>query len=66
MEASVSSAIGSKPSVSGICTRTSAHGISAVPPTQQIFPSALQALLNLIDHGMALQEAVDELRDLRR
>ena len=33
-----------------------------LPGGRKIFPSALQALLNLIDHGMALQEAVEAPR----
>ena len=33
-----------------------------LPGGKQIFPSALQALLNLIDHGMSLQEAVEAPR----
>jgi gamma-glutamyltranspeptidase/glutathione hydrolase len=33
-----------------------------LPGGKRIFPSALQALLNLIDHGMALQEAVEAPR----
>jgi gamma-glutamyltranspeptidase/glutathione hydrolase len=33
-----------------------------LPGGKKIFPSALQALLNLIDHGMSLQEAVEAPR----
>jgi len=33
-----------------------------LPGGRKIFPSALQALLNLIDHGMELQEAVEAPR----
>jgi gamma-glutamyltranspeptidase / glutathione hydrolase len=33
-----------------------------LPGGKRIFPSALQALLNLIDHGMSLQEAVEAPR----
>ena len=33
-----------------------------LPGGRKIFPSALQALINLIDHGMALQEAVEAPR----
>ncbi len=33
-----------------------------LPDGKRIFPSALQALLNLIDHGMSLQEAVEAPR----
>jgi len=33
-----------------------------LPGGRKIFPSALQALLNLIDHGMSLQEAVEAPR----
>ncbi|WP_395710224.1 gamma-glutamyltransferase [Reyranella sp.] len=33
-----------------------------LPGGRKIFPSALQALVNLIDHGMALQEAVEAPR----
>jgi gamma-glutamyltranspeptidase/glutathione hydrolase len=33
-----------------------------LPGGRKIFPSALQALLNLIDHGMTLQEAVEAPR----
>ena len=33
-----------------------------LPGGRKIFPSVLQALLNLIDHGMALQEAVEAPR----
>ena len=33
-----------------------------LPGGKKIFPSALQALLNLIDHGMTLQEAVEAPR----
>ena len=33
-----------------------------LPGGKRIFPSALQALLNLIDHGMTLQEAVEAPR----
>jgi gamma-glutamyltranspeptidase/glutathione hydrolase len=33
-----------------------------LPGGKKIFPSALQALLNLIDHGMGLQEAVEAPR----
>jgi gamma-glutamyltranspeptidase/glutathione hydrolase len=29
---------------------------------KRIFPSAVQALINLIDHGMSLQEAVEAPR----
>ena len=38
-------------------------GLCARPAGRpQIFPSALQALVNLIDHGMSLQEAVEAPR----
>src|SRR5437763_3649069 len=33
-----------------------------LPGGKRIFPSALQALLNLIDHGMSLQEAIEAPR----
>jgi len=33
-----------------------------LPGGKRIFPSALQALINLIDHGMSLQEAVEAPR----
>jgi gamma-glutamyltranspeptidase/glutathione hydrolase len=33
-----------------------------LPGGKKIFPSALQALINLIDHGMSLQEAVEAPR----
>jgi gamma-glutamyltranspeptidase/glutathione hydrolase len=33
-----------------------------LPGGKRIFPSAMQALLNLIDHGMSLQEAVEAPR----
>ncbi|WP_204265479.1 gamma-glutamyltransferase, partial [Enterobacter hormaechei] len=33
-----------------------------LPGGLRIFPSALQALVNLIDHGMRLQEAVEAPR----
>jgi gamma-glutamyltranspeptidase/glutathione hydrolase len=33
-----------------------------LPGGRKIFPAALQALINLIDHGMALQEAVEAPR----
>jgi len=33
-----------------------------LPGGKRIFPSALQALVNLIDHGMSLQEAVEAPR----
>jgi gamma-glutamyltranspeptidase/glutathione hydrolase len=33
-----------------------------LPGGRKIFPSAMQALINLIDHGMALQEAVEAPR----
>jgi gamma-glutamyltranspeptidase / glutathione hydrolase len=33
-----------------------------LPGGKRIFPSVLQALLNLIDHGMSLQEAVEAPR----
>ena len=33
-----------------------------LPGGKKIFPSALQALVNLIDHGMSLQEAVEAPR----
>ncbi len=33
-----------------------------LPGGRKIFPSALQALINLIDHGMSLQEAVEAPR----
>ena len=33
-----------------------------LPGGKQIFPSAMQALVNLIDHGMSLQEAVEAPR----
>jgi gamma-glutamyltranspeptidase/glutathione hydrolase len=33
-----------------------------LPGGRRIFPSALQALINLIDHGMSLQEAVEAPR----
>ncbi|MCA0248625.1 MAG: gamma-glutamyltransferase, partial [Proteobacteria bacterium] len=33
-----------------------------LPGGRKIFPSALQALINLIDHGMTLQEAVEAPR----
>ena len=33
-----------------------------LPGGLRIFPSALQAVLNLIDHGMSLQEAVEAPR----
>ena len=33
-----------------------------LPGGRKIFPSALQALLNLVDHGMTLQEAVEAPR----
>ncbi|QWG18387.1 gamma-glutamyltransferase [Bradyrhizobium sediminis] len=33
-----------------------------LPGGKKIFPSAMQALLNLIDHGMSLQEAVEAPR----
>jgi gamma-glutamyltranspeptidase / glutathione hydrolase len=33
-----------------------------LPGGKRIFPSAMQALVNLIDHGMALQEAVEAPR----
>src|SRR5262249_3431529 len=33
-----------------------------LPGGRKIFPAALQALLNLIDHGMSLQEAVEAPR----
>ena len=33
-----------------------------LPGGKQIFPSAMQALINLIDHGMSLQEAVEAPR----
>jgi gamma-glutamyltranspeptidase/glutathione hydrolase len=33
-----------------------------LPGGRKIFPSAMQALLNLIDHGMSLQEAVEAPR----
>ena len=33
-----------------------------LPGGSRIFPSALQALVNLIDHGMELQEAVEAPR----
>src|SRR5256714_11582614 len=32
------------------------------PGGKRIFPSAMQALINLIDHGMSLQEAVEAPR----
>jgi len=35
---------------------------SVCPAASGFFPSALQALLNLIDHGMSLQEAVEAPR----
>ena len=35
---------------------------SDCPGGKKIFPSALQALINLIDHGMSLQEAVEAPR----
>ncbi len=35
---------------------------SGLPGGKKIFPSALQALVNLIDHGMSLQEAVEAPR----
>jgi gamma-glutamyltranspeptidase/glutathione hydrolase len=33
-----------------------------LPGGKRIFPSAMQALVNLIDHGMSLQEAVEAPR----
>jgi gamma-glutamyltranspeptidase/glutathione hydrolase len=33
-----------------------------LPGGKRIFPSAMQALINLIDHGMSLQEAVEAPR----
>ena len=33
-----------------------------LPGGRKIFPAALQALLNMIDHGMTLQEAVEAPR----
>src|SRR3954447_14737366 len=33
-----------------------------LPGGKKIFPSAMQALINLIDHGMSLQEAVEASR----
>jgi gamma-glutamyltranspeptidase / glutathione hydrolase len=33
-----------------------------LPGGKKIFPSAMQALINLIDHGMSLQEAVEAPR----
>jgi gamma-glutamyltranspeptidase/glutathione hydrolase len=33
-----------------------------LPGGKRIFPSAMQALVNLIDHGMTLQEAVEAPR----
>ena len=33
-----------------------------LPGGKKIFPSAMQALVNLIDHGMSLQEAVEAPR----
>ena len=33
-----------------------------LPGGKRIFPSAFQALVNLIDHGMSLQEAVEAPR----
>jgi gamma-glutamyltranspeptidase/glutathione hydrolase len=33
-----------------------------LPGGKRIFPSAMQALINLIDHGMTLQEAVEAPR----
>jgi gamma-glutamyltranspeptidase/glutathione hydrolase len=35
-----------------------------LPGGKRIFPSALQALLNLTDHGMTLQEAVEAPREV--
>jgi gamma-glutamyltranspeptidase/glutathione hydrolase len=36
--------------------------VLGLPGGKRIFPSALQALINLIDHGMSLQEAVEAPR----
>ena len=37
-----------------------------LPGGKKIFPSAMQALINLIDHGMSLQEAVEAPQGLDR
>lgn len=38
------------------------HYALGLPGGKRIFPSAMQALVNLIDHGMSLQEAVEAPR----
>jgi len=38
------------------------HYALGLPGGRKIFPAAMQALINLIDHGMALQEAVEAPR----
>jgi gamma-glutamyltranspeptidase / glutathione hydrolase len=44
-----------------VCEGRVVHALG-LPGGRKIFPAALQALINLIDHGMALQEAVEAPR----